>query len=481
VLREQGELLAWNGEIYNFRNLSTTEGFTTDSDTDYLAGLGSISKSVQTFRGMYAISISSALETQIFRDQLGVKPLYFSVSGDSIFFGSIAKDVANLALNGQASLNWLSIYQWARFRHPLGGRSFYSGVQSLPPGHKGTFSLSNQTLRLEPTLYESQSYASSTIEELVIEAVQEQSVANSECAYFLSGGLDSSLLSSIAAEGSDTLDTFSISIPESGSDEAHWAEYASEHIGTRHTTVPLKRSDFISEHARLVELYGEPCLVPNEVALSILSGKISRTHRCVISGEGADEVFGGYTDLAMLPITQNFNTNNASLNARKFLTRYQYLSHADASRILSPYLSSDEIDSFGELSDQEFLESSASIKTPDDSLFWLQKNHLPTLLSRLDKSTMSNSLEARVPFLDQRLVGLANQTVWQEKLGWDSPNFEGKHLLKSMAKKRFPKDFIDRPKVGFPIPSIFYDERGDHSKPSYSAWVEFNLKRLTGA
>ena len=480
VLSERGELLAWNGEIYNFRELSTLKDETRESDTDYLVSLESIGNSIQKLRGMYAISVSGALDTQLFRDQLGVKPLYYALSGDAVFFGSIAKDVANLAFKGQASLNWLSIYQWTRFRRPLGGQSFYDGVQSLPPGHKGTFSLSTQSLKIEPTLYADPLEHQLSLEALLTDAVREQSVSNSDCAYLLSGGLDSSLLASIAADGEESIESFSISIPDSGSDESYWADYASRLIGTRHTTIPLRRMEFISEHQRLVDLYGEPCLVPNEVALSILSRKINQSHRCVISGEGADEVFGGYTELAMLPITQKFQTQTTNQNATKFLSRYQYLSHAEASKVLSPYLSSSELDSFGELSDQNFLESAAGLQTPDDALAWLQKNHLPTLLSRLDKSTMSNSLEARVPFLDQRLVRLANQTIWQEKLKWESPKFEGKHLLKAIARKRFPKEFIDRPKVSFPIPASFYDDKGHNSMPDYPSWVEFNLKSLTG-
>jgi asparagine synthase (glutamine-hydrolysing) len=470
-------LLAWNGEIYNFKELEPN----VQCDTDLLVGQLPAGLETSRFRGMFAIAATREQAIEIYRDQFGIKPLYFAQVENHLYFGSIAKDVSHAAFGHKSSLNWLSLYQWARFRRPLNNRSFYDGVSSLEANSKLRFD--TQTgLASKSDLADYQIEKTLPILKNALRAsIKEQLGSNSGCAVFLSGGLDSSLIAAMAREFESDLKTYSVAFEGSEEDESNWVKRVSEHIGSDHTYIAFSPEEFQSELVRMIGIYGEPCAVPNEVAISILSKSVRQSFKCVLSGEGADELFGGYSELTMM--ARNIPTiSNSQIQGQNFKARYEYLSHDEVALIFRKYVSESELIEFQQVTDHEFMQSLSNVHDPSDALLWLQKNHLPSLLSRLDKATMVNSLEGRVPFLDPRIASISRSIHWKEMMLASSEDssspLEPKAPLKRVAESYLPKDIVYRKKVGFPVPRSYYGGSRTLQGPDYSSWVALNLKIL---
>ena len=477
IVLEDSSVLAWNGEVYNFEKLAQEAKINAKCDTDILIPDKFGNLDITKMRGMFAISVSNDKQTTLYRDQSGIKPLYYVTKPNGIYFGSIASDVAKLSDSKNSGINWLSIYQWIRFRSPLEGNSFYRGVKQLPPNSELTFDIASNSVKIRDLPKDVTSTEQHGLEELLIESVREHMISNSGIGFLLSGGLDSSLLAAIAKRLNGSLRTFSIAVDSETLDETPWAEKVSKHIGSAHTVLNINKIEFSEELRRLIDMYKEPCSVPNEVALSLMSGVIAREFKCVMSGEGADELFGGYSELTLLP-TQ-FDEDKVSMpHLRKiFMERYSYLNHEQAKSLLRSHLTESEIDDFGKQTESTFESSLGDIDSPDGVLNWLYGNHLPTLLHRLDKSTMANSVEGRVPFLDQRIIHYAHSKSWQCKMGTVNGEIETpKKLLKDVALEYLPADVVHRKKIGFPIPSDYYSASTKDSSPNYLKWVELNMR-----
>jgi len=263
---------------------------------------------------------------------------------------------------------------------------------------------------------------------------------------YLSGGLDSSIITAL----SNVQNTWTVGFKDDN--EFSWSKKVSKLYKTIHSSLEVTDSDFLETARSMILQRKEPLSVPNEVLLFLMTKKVKKLNTVVLSGEGADELFFGYDR-----IFKFFNQNSFSLN--DFDRLYSYGSFDDI-EILEDVLSPFKIDS------NEPIRIVSS---------FFQKAHLHGLLRRLDNSTMLSSVEARVPFVDHRLI----ERIFPVSYSYKIRDSVAKHPLKSLAKNKnlLPSEIIYREKVGFPVnlKQVFNIQKNINPM---DIWLEFNLKNL---
>ena len=533
--RDGRGLLTFNGEIYNYLELlhndpylKKTCGDRKRSDTVVLLeGLRTYGTSfLQLVNGMFAFAYHDldTGETLLVRDRLGIKPIYYSKLGGRIVFASESQAIR--ILTGQSfSPDPEGFYSYIRFRYPIFQRSFDRNIRQLLPGYFLRITPSGDIR--EESWWENNTAGGFTgtyheameeVESLLYSSIEFRMRSDHDFSAFLSGGLDSSLIASIAATKKPQLDTYSIGMSdEKAFDESKYATLVANELSTHHHPHHLTSGEFQDEHRAFIQGRGEPVGVPNQVALKALSRQISKTHRVVLSGEGADEIMGGYGRIFLLPhdwhlIQSRANTSRPVTQklielygahmpetwTDLFLQRYAYTSNEFAVDVLKK--SGFDIVTDHHLQSvrhdvETLMESIDTDSTFNMMLIIFQKLHLPGLLSRLDAVTMAHSIEARVPYLDHRLLEFANTLPFDFKVKpkksrlqlvdlvadeisevYDIP----KSILKDLAQDRLSKDIIDRKKLGFPIPPSFYGPTTGREtvESNYESWVNVNFEIL---
>ena len=527
--------VAFNGEIYNYIELreatpalaAVTGG---RSDTEVLVE-GIALRGLEVFNeanGMFAAAVVDHETTTgyLVRDRLGIKPLYYSRIGDSIVFASELRTVLEL-VGRDSDPDPEGYYSYARFRYPIGDRTFDRAVRMLPPGSILTWNDGRVRMqqyweiRPQPRFEGSYDDALDALGAVLDDSIKLRMRSDHSFCTFLSGGLDSSYLTAVAATTVTPLQTYSISFADEEYDESKFALQVADLIGTDHHPHLLSGDEYAVAFSELAMHLRSPLGVPNQVALSVLSRELATDHRCVLSGEGADEVFGGYGRIFLLPsdwelleqaratgsdpneveerLASKYGKSAVGDYPALFIARYGYIGAGDARRLLEPFFSPGAIDAAEEAVEGEIRQLFDGLDGVDPfsrQLLVFQKLHLPGLLLRLDSASMFHSVEARVPFLDHRLVEWANSLPIEYRMR-RLPTFDAaldggalsddlsevhdqpKALLKDIARPALPSGIVDRRKLGFPIPVSYY-ARGavqnsgiDHP---YLKWIEANLE-----
>ena len=307
---------------------------------------------------------------------------------------------------------------------------------------------------------------------------------------FLSGGLDSSLISSVANKYSqETLNTFSVRFDEQAYDESSKTKLMQSHINSNHHNITIKKKDFFNNFEKIIKIKDAPISIPHEYPLYELSKYMNGKVKVVLSGEGADEFFGGYSRVQKSPfdfikakafgklsasrvvksifsLDKNFDFCNQNFKDF-FFNRYKWFSLNESKNILNEDVF-DKINLKDVLDPWEFSDDSSSDKDYlyNSILINFQKNHLQCLLDRLDIMTMSNSIEARVPFLEHKLIEFINSVPFQYKIKWKSQfskfksffsnsenytekNDTNKYLLRKCSQKYLPEKISKEKNLGF--------------------------------
>jgi asparagine synthase (glutamine-hydrolysing) len=520
-------VVTYNGEIYNFRAVRDElrqrgHGFSTNSDTEVVlhAFVEWGADSVKLLNGIFAYAVLDRQERQLWllRDRLGVKPLYYSRLGRQIFFASEMKSLtAHPRFARQANMAALSSY--LTFRTVVGSDTVFEGIASLPAGC--TLNYRDGELRVErywtvphPVAGEDlgEDYYFGRTGELLRAAVARQMVSDVPVGAYLSGGVDSSLLVALMREVTgDAPKTFSIGFDADGYDESAFATIASRHIGTEHRHLVLGADAYRDGLETLVRHRDQPLSIPHEVALHALSKELKRDVTVCLSGEGADELFGGYGrvqgspfDFARLrlfhrlpnPIKSYLASmvTDPDIRARLKITQeldhffhvYNWWSFEDKQHLLTEDAKAaigGDIALRG-----QFRDMFARLRHcgPYDRIFHVFETvHLPNLLDRLDMQSMAASVEARVPFTDHELVEFVSRMPIRYKIRWNSPlsmlaacfctnaqaseRFDTtKYLLRRLADRKLPPSISRRKKLGFPVP---LDNWLAHSMHDYAAGI----------
>lgn len=458
-----GLTIVYNGALYNYRELRTDlEGvgysFYSDSDTEVLLKAYHAwgTKAFDRLNGMFAFAIfhHDNEDVLLVRDRLGIKPLYYSLNNERLIFGST---VQALLASGEVDvdINPIALHYYMSFHSVVPSpETILNGVKKVPPGSfmvvgaDGTV-VKHQywNLSFDNTPYgdlDEESWKFKVKEHLE-RAVKRRLVADVPVGALLSGGLDSSLIVGMLSRlGQNDLNTFSIGFESVGGekgDEFEYSDIIANYFGTKHHQIVIDNRTLLPALEQCVKAMSEPMVSHDCIGFYLLSQEVSKYVKVVQSGQGADEVFGGYHWYPPLLEAENALDDYSTLF---FDGDDQAFRQAVHSRFHKKNYSRDFVAKHFE---QPGARSAIDKALRIDTTVML----IDDPVKRVDNMTMAWGLEARVPFLDHELVELAAQVPPEYKIKND-----GKHILKEIARKILPSEVIDRPKGYFPVPSLKY-------------------------
>jgi asparagine synthase (glutamine-hydrolysing) len=475
--------IVFNGEIYNYQSLRealVAKGYTfrTNSDTEVILQLYAErgERCVEALNGMFAFAIWDTVTRSLFiaRDRMGVKPLYYAETADAFVFGSEIKSLFASSLVSP-KLREDALAEYMLFRQVAGSETLFAGVRSLPPGcwmtvRDGRVRISRYWSGYPPAERSAITHdeALQQFAELLRDSVRLRLISDVPVGTFCSGGVDSSLVTAIAAQlKNDPINTFSVGFDDPDYDESLYARTVSARYKTVHHELRVGNVEYSELFPRMVWHNDEPLDFANSVHIYALS-KLAKSHvTVVLTGEGSDELFAGYPryripDLARrygyvpAPLRRMLSTLTGDHRVRK-LERFAAYSPEDALLYNSSYLRPEvaaaafpRMNGFSLAFRRECLTGSAALALDSVTRASLldQQTFLVSILHRQDKMSMAAAIESRVPFMDYRLVEWANRLPVDLKV----TSGGGKALVKELARRFLPAEVIDRRKSGFGVP-----------------------------
>lgn len=490
-------VIIYNGEIFNFKLLRKNleqEGisFVTNSDTEVLLQLYKKHKAgmLQLLNGFFAFAIYDREEKIVFiaRDRFGVKPLFYYEDDNVVVFASEMKALLKFPIKRE--IDPASLYEYLQLNYITAPQTIYKSVKKLLPASflwiQNRETQINQWYDLETgarELPETLNYdeAQKKLFDLMDDAVRIRLIADVPLGSFLSGGIDSSIVSGLASLHTDQLETFSIGYSDdSFFDETDYARLVAKHFKTDHTVFSLSRKDLHESLDDVLNYFDEPFADSSALPVYILSKHTRKHVKVALSGDGADEIFGGYIKhlgeyrarnrqvlelagsfvspaLNLFSKSRNNSFGNTIRQAQKFYAgikmkeqdRYWYWcsisSEEEARHLLA-----------GEVNQAEFTDRknkltffSSVIKNLNGVLLNDVDLVLPNdMLMKVDSMSMANGLEVRTPFLDYRVVEFAFSFPPSFKVD----RYYRKKIVHDAFKNFLPKELYHRKKRGFEIP-----------------------------
>jgi asparagine synthase (glutamine-hydrolysing) len=475
-------VLVFNGEIYNYQSFyaeikSKGLQLSSGSDTEVLLKLYELYglEMLPRLNGMFAFAIWDSIEKKLIlvRDRMGVKPLYYVLFQNSIYFASEQKALFTAGVPLEISENGLEEYFFNRF--VAGGNTLYENVQKLLPGH---FMTIDQDSTIKTTQWwdlkkEIQNHNTiinpkKWFEETFFDSIKLRMVSDVPVGVLLSGGLDScSVLSSLYHQNYMGIQTFNIGFSQAKHDESFLAKKITQDYHYDFNTLRVEGDLLYDNLIQSTYMQDEPIMHLNEPHLLSISQLANAKVKVLLSGEGADEIMGGYVRYKALK-------NPSLLKSIAYLSHFDYLTKNPRynklfrySKIKNPTdlvlfnstsIYPDDINNFyGQkkkpVNDYRYqILEEAKILYPNNlqrqALYFDQHTYLCSLLDRNDRCTMGASIECREPFLDQRLVtGLG---TLDDK--WLFSGKKGKFILKSVMEDKLPKEVINFRKIGLSSP-----------------------------
>ncbi|GGM98588.1 asparagine synthase (glutamine-hydrolyzing) [Actinoplanes campanulatus] len=455
-----GLTVVFNGCVYNYRQLRLElekDGYTFFSGSDTEVILKAYHRwgadCVTRFLGMFAFAVveHDSGTVTLARDRLGIKPLYLAESPGRLRFASTLP--ALLAAGGvDTTLDRVALQHYMTFHSVVPApRTILAGVRKLPPATLRVIradGTSTERVYWEASFERTLERAdwAAAVRDKLRQAVERRMVADVPVGVLLSGGLDSSLIVALLAErGQAGLTTFSIGFEAGGGesgDEFEFSDIVAKHFQTTHHQIRIGHERFLPAVERTVGAMSEPMVSHDCIAFNLLSEDVAKHVKVVQSGQGADEIFAGYSwypPLAGVPREQAVEAY-----AKEFFDR----THAELARQLNPAWTVD-LDLAREFVAESFGRPGATTAVDAALRLDSQVMLVDDPVKRVDNMTMAWGLEARVPFLDHELVELAAACPPELKLAHD-----GKGVLKEAARGLVPDAVIDRPKGYFPVPGI---------------------------
>jgi len=524
-------IIVFNGEIYNHLILrkelnelsSEIISWSGTSDTETLLkcfDVYGIENSIKKLIGMFSIAVYDKKynEITLIRDRLGEKPLYYGMVDGSFVFGSELKAIKQFP-NFNNPINRYALKKYFEYMYIPAPYSIYEGIFKLEPGHILKLNVNDIRscddcidLRKNITQYwnlerkikkqprneqkKIEDNSITNLERILKDSVKTQMISDVPIGSFLSGGIDSSLITSLMqSNSSKPIQTFTIGFEESSFDESEHAEKVANHLGTDHFELFVTSNQAKDLIPKLPLIYDEPFADSSQIPTFFVCASAAQKVKVCLSGDGGDEVFGGYNRyfwgprlwnnfswmpfifrsfigksvgmvpqsswsklenfLSMIPSSKS-NFSNIGNKAKKLSKALEnsnnindiyisLISELDSSEDIVLNVNDNKIDQFGDpLVDRNISKDFALEMMFRDTVSYLPDD----ILCKVDRAAMANSLETRVPFLDHRVVEYA----WNLPIEMKIKNNTGKWGLRKILSKYVPTEITDRPKTGFAVP-----------------------------
>lgn len=496
--------ITFNGEIYNFKEIrsdleSLGHSFSSHSDTEVIlhsyAQWGE--KCVDRFIGMFAFVIIDQKENKVFmaRDRAGVKPLFIYQKDDLLLFASELK-AFHKHPRFEKKINHSAVAAFLQFGNIPTPYCIFENCFKLKAGHHLQLDLNSKEIEIKQywNVYDAYNQkklelsfeeAKKETEKILSDAFQYRMVADVPVGVFLSGGYDSvSVTSILQKDRTEKLKTYTISVPDMGLNEAPFAKELAQHIGTDHTEIECSQKEAIDLIEKLPFYYDEPFGDSSAIPTTLVSLMAKKYVTVALSADGGDEIFAGYnrydylmrfgkklnkipsplrkTAVGMMnivpankiPVLKNKYNFHGRYEKLKGLLRnpspeimmqslsYQFPENELKNLMNVPYKMPSTAYESKELK-KEFYSPLAYMQAIDYTTYMLDD-----ILQKVDRATMSASLEGREPFMDQRIIEFAARLPDAYKYH----NGNKKYILKEIVHQYVPKEMMDRPKMGFAIP-----------------------------
>lgn len=477
--------IVFNGEIYNYRDLRQElaqrgHRFQTESDTEVIvnAYIEYGPECVQRLNGMFAFAIWDAQSHCLFlaRDRLGIKPLYYHDGSAGFVFAS---EIKAILASGQMNptLDSDRVWEYFLYRGVAGEHTLFAGIHSLPPGCWMRVAGDDCEIHRFWTHRRAEFPTSCTLDdsigrldELLTDAVRIRLMSEVPLGTFCSGGVDSSLVTAIAARQlGEGVNTFSVGFSDAAYDETRYARIVARRYGTHHHELVVENADFAAHLEELIWLNDEPLHFANSVQIYAISRLAKEFVTVVLTGEGADELFLGYPRYQipqildrvyrlgpilrpLLGVLGRISGDHRIRKLEYFLRRDiddAILANSTANEregveaLLSPGLARTQTHREAVLTHYSDLQDIGVRLSFQD-----QHTYLVSILNRQDKMSMGASIEARVPFLDYRIAEFANALPSRCR----TRSLRGKELVKRVARNYLPDEVVYRRKSGFGVP-----------------------------
>ncbi len=478
---DKTKVIVFNGEIYNFKELRADleekgHVFSTNTDTEVLVhGYEEYSEGIlDKLRGMFAFVIYDVNTKEVFaaRDFYGIKPFYYAVMGDTLFFGSEIKSFL-IHPDFKKELNRKMIEYYLTFQYSPGKETFFKNVYKLLPGHYLKYKDGNleikryYELKLEPDDSKSYEEWREGIKERLEDSVKAHKISDVEVGSFLSSGVDSSYI----AASSDVDKTFTVGFNNEKYSEISYAKDLSAKIDTENISKVITKEEYFKKLTKIMYYMDEPLADPSAIALYFVTKLASENVKVSLSGEGADEIFGGYNIYqesfvwpwyykipypirfvvgkvaGIFPSHRglNFLVRRGKKLEDRFVGNAFIFDNKEVNKFLAFKRDTKGFQDltkefYNEVSDKDSVVKMQYI----DFNFWL----IGDILLKADKMSMANSLEVRVPFLDKPLIEYARHLPTKYKVD----KYKTKKIFRDIAHEKLESKVSDKKKLGFPVP-----------------------------
>ena len=463
-------VIVFNGIIYNYKDIrqkliAKGHVFKSTGDTEVVirSYIEYEDKCVDHFDGVFSFCIYNLTKKNVFlaRDRIGIKPLYYSIDNSQLVFSSSMKGI--LSSKGKIEINPIALnYQFTIHSMVPAPHTIIDGIKKLEPGHTLNVTKSGEThlhKYFDVNNVELKKYSDdeiiNNIDALLNNAVEKRlNIADVPVGILLSGGLDSSLITAISKKYKEELNTYSIgfnTINDEIGNEFYFSDLVSDDFNTTHEKYNISDDDLYHNLDTVISNMSEPMVSQDSSAFFLLAKNVSMSNKVVLSGQGADEVFGGYFWYEQ--IMKDQGRNDIEILSKYYFDR-TFDNYCNA--INKKYISTNNV--FNEINNK-FKEMDQDLPVLDKVL----RLELSTLIiddpvKRVDNMTMSHALEARVPFLDIDLIKFMLSVKSKNKI-----NKTNKYYLKKLSEKYLKNEVIYRDKFYFPVPPLkiirnrFYD------------------------
>ena len=496
--------IVFNGEVFNYQELKANLerkgiSFRSSSDTEVLLKLfiREKEKCLDMLNGFFAFCIYDKVDQSFFiaRDRFGEKPLLWLFDEDKFIFASEMKTLLQYGID--KTLDYTSLLTYLQLNYIPAPNTIFRDVRKLLPGHYLTLSARKlaihrwYNIRFDEALTQSSTMnyddAKSKFASLLDESVQRRLVADVPLGSFLSGGLDSSVITGLASRHKPDLHTFSIGFRDNKFfDETHYAKLVSKHFGTAHTVFSLTNDDLVKHVNAILDHIDEPFADSSAINVFILGKETRKRATVALSGDGADELLAGYNkheafqrmlhpglienSIALLgplwkrlPQSRNNPVANIIRQAARFSKGKKLSAHErywtmavfcdaeEASNLLSPVSKDKQAPGEFERRRDVMLKHFGRSHNINEILLTDMELVLPNdMLFKVDSMSMANGLEVRSPFLDHEVVNFA----FGLPAGWKITGRHRKKILRDAFREMLPPELYNRPKKGFEVPLL---------------------------